>query len=74
MFGERQFSLAKLISYPPTPPGECGVNAHHDAGFLTVLLQHGVGGLQAQAPDGSWIDVPSAPMRSSSIWARCSRR
>ncbi|MEZ5258123.1 MAG: 2OG-Fe(II) oxygenase family protein [Ilumatobacteraceae bacterium] len=58
VFGERQFSLAKLISYPPTPPGECGVNAHHDAGFLTVLLQHGVGGLQAQAPDGSWIDVP----------------
>ena len=34
-FGERPLSLAKLISYPPTPPGEAGVNSHHDAGFLT---------------------------------------
>ncbi len=58
VFGERQHSLAKLISYPATPPGECGVNAHHDAGFLTLLLQHGVGGLQARNPDGEWIDVP----------------
>jgi isopenicillin N synthase-like dioxygenase len=60
-FGERPHSLAKLISYPPTPPGEAGVNAHHDAGFLTILLQHGVGGLQAEGPDGGWIDVPPRP-------------
>ena len=58
VFGERPLSFAKLISYPPTPPGEAGVNAHHDAGFLTLLLQHGVGGLQALNPDGDWIDVP----------------
>jgi isopenicillin N synthase-like dioxygenase len=58
VFGERPLSLAKLISYPPTPPGEAGVNAHHDAGFLTLLMQHGVGGLQVQNPDGAWIDVP----------------
>jgi isopenicillin N synthase-like dioxygenase len=57
LFGERPTSLVKLISYPATPPGEAGVNAHHDAGFLTVLVQHGVGGLQAQNPDGEWIDV-----------------
>ncbi len=57
-FGERRLSFAKLIDYPPTPPGEAGVNGHHDAGFLTLLLQHGVGGLQAQNPDGEWIDVP----------------
>ena len=62
-FGERPLSLAKLISYPPTPPGEAGVNSHHDAGFLTVLLQHGVGGLEAQNPDGDWIAVP--PMRGA---------
>lgn len=59
-FGERPLSLAKLISYPPTPTGEAGVNSHHDAGFLTVLLQHGVGGLEAQNADGDWI--PVAPM------------
>ncbi len=56
-FGEQPFSLMKLIHYPTTPPGEAGVNAHHDAGFLTVLFQHEVGGLQAQGPDGEWIDV-----------------
>ncbi len=57
LFGERPLSLAKLISYPRTPDGEAGVNAHHDAGFITILLQHRVGGLQALAPDGEWIDV-----------------
>jgi isopenicillin N synthase-like dioxygenase len=61
VFGERPLSLAKLISYPPTPPGQAGVNSHHDAGFLTILWQHGVGGLQALNPDGEWIDVPPRP-------------
>lgn len=61
LFGERVHSLAKLISYPPTPAGEAGVNEHHDAGFLTILVQHGVSGLQALAPDGEWIDVPPRP-------------
>ena len=60
-FGERPLSFAKLISYPPTPPGEAGVNGHHDAGFLTILLQHGVGGLQALNHEGDWIDVPPSP-------------
>lgn len=58
LFGERRMSLVKLIHYPPTPPGEAGVNGHHDAGFLTLLWQHGVPGLQAQNQDGEWIDVP----------------
>lgn len=58
VFGERRSSLVKLIHYPATPPGEAGVNAHHDAGFLTLLWQHGVAGLQALNQDGEWIDVP----------------
>jgi isopenicillin N synthase-like dioxygenase len=58
LFGERPTSFVKLISYPATPPGEAGVNAHHDAGFMTLLVQHGVSGLQAQNPEGTWIDVP----------------
>ena len=37
------------------------MNAHHDAGFLTLLTQHGVGGLQAQNPAGEWIDVTPRP-------------
>jgi len=58
VFGEMPLSFVKLISYPPTPPDGAGVNPHHDAGFLTLLLQHDVGGLQVRNPDGEWIDVP----------------
>ena len=31
---------------------------HVDTGFMTLLAQDGVGGLQAQHLDGTWIDVP----------------
>jgi isopenicillin N synthase-like dioxygenase len=58
LFGERRSSLVKLIHYPATPTGEAGVNSHHDTGFLTLLWQHSVGGLQALNQDGAWIDVP----------------
>jgi isopenicillin N synthase-like dioxygenase len=34
--------------------------AHVDSGFMTLLAQDGVGGLQAQFPDGAWVDVPPA--------------
>jgi isopenicillin N synthase-like dioxygenase len=61
LFGERRMSLVKLIHYPATPVGEAGVNAHHDAGFLTLLWQHGVAGLQALNADDEWIDVPPTP-------------
>lgn len=32
--------------------------AHADTGFLTVLAQDGVSGLQARHHDGSWLDIP----------------
>jgi isopenicillin N synthase-like dioxygenase len=32
--------------------------AHVDSGFVTLLAQDGVAGLQARGHDGSWIDVP----------------
>jgi isopenicillin N synthase-like dioxygenase len=32
---------------------------HVDSGFLTLLVQHGVGGLQARDRHGEWTDVPS---------------
>ena len=32
--------------------------AHVDSGFMTLLAQDGVGGLQAQFPNGAWVDVP----------------
>ena len=58
VFGDRPLSFVKLINYPPTPPDGAGVNPHHDAGFLTLLLQHDAGGLQVCNPDGEWIEVP----------------
>jgi isopenicillin N synthase-like dioxygenase len=58
VFGGRRMSLVKLIHYPPTPVGEAGVNAHHDTGFVTLLCQHGVPGLQVMNQRGDWIDVP----------------
>lgn len=60
-FGERPLSLTKLIRYPRTPEGGAGVNPHKDAGFLTFVVQHGVGGLEALAPDGEWIPVDPPP-------------
>ena len=37
------------------------MNAHHDTGFLTILSQGSVPGLQVQNPAGDWIDVPRVP-------------
>jgi len=41
--GQRRYMLAR---------------AHVDSGFITLLAQDGVDGLQAQHLDGRWIDVP----------------
>ena len=60
-FGDQPMSLTKLISYPPTPPGGAGVNAHHDTGFLTVLAAGTTPGLQVENTSGEWIDVPVVP-------------
>lgn len=35
-----------------------GRGEHVDSGFVTLLAQHGVAGLQAQTLEGDWIDVP----------------
>ena len=58
VFGPRPLSFVKLIDYPPSPSDGAGVNPHHDAGFLTLLLQHDAGGLQVLTPEGGWVDVP----------------
>ncbi len=39
--------------------------AHTDSGFMTLLAQDGVPGLQARAVDGSWVDV--APIEDSLV-------
>ncbi|NNE74589.1 MAG: isopenicillin N synthase family oxygenase, partial [Acidimicrobiales bacterium] len=61
LFGPEPMSLTKLIHYPPTPPGEAGVNGHHDTGFVTILAAGDTPGLEVQNPDGEWIPVPIVP-------------
>lgn len=48
--------LMRYASAGPRPPGR---GEHVDSGFVTLLAQHGVGGLQAQTLAGEWIDVPA---------------
>jgi isopenicillin N synthase-like dioxygenase len=52
--------LLKVIRYPGRAEGESrqGVGAHKDSGFVTILLQDEVSGLQVQGQDGGWIDAP----------------
>jgi isopenicillin N synthase-like dioxygenase len=58
--------LLKIIRYPGRAAGEDdqGVGAHKDSGFVTILLQDKVGGLQVEGEDG-WIDAP--PVRGTFI-------
>ena len=60
LFGGAPHWQLKLARYPPVPPpaDSVGVGAHTDSGFLTLLLQDDVGGLQVQPSDGRWVDVP----------------
>lgn len=48
--------------YPPCPEPELaiGTSQHSDSGFLTILLQDSIGGLQIHH-DGAWVDVPPVP-------------
>ncbi|APG93490.1 isopenicillin N synthase family dioxygenase [Sinorhizobium americanum] len=55
--------LLKIIRYPGRDIAETdqGVGAHKDGGFVTVLLQDSVAGLQVETEDGVWIDAPPVP-------------
>jgi isopenicillin N synthase-like dioxygenase len=52
----------RLLHYPtcpPTAPDDLyGSAPHCDFGFITILAQDDVGGLQVMSPDGDWLDVP----------------
>ena len=67
----------RLIHYPPAPterPADLyGSHPHTDYGFLTILAQDSIGGLEVRKPDGDWMPVPYIPGRTSSMSAMCSR-
>ncbi len=54
--------LTKIIRYPGRDEGAAdqGVGAHKDSGFVTILLQDKVAGLQVEGETG-WIDAPPVP-------------
>ncbi len=64
-FDPAQLSL-RLLHYPrrdESEPDQYGTGAHTDAGFLTFLMQNGVGGLQIRRADGTWFEAPVLPGR-----------
>ena len=61
-------STLRLMRYelaPAATAGRAGPRAapgrgeHVDSGFVTLLAQHVVGGLQAQMREGEWIEIPA---------------
>ncbi|MFE6129205.1 isopenicillin N synthase family dioxygenase [Streptomyces sp. NPDC056437] len=63
LFGDRAHIHLKLVRYPGSAAdgGGQGVGAHKDYGFLTLLRQDSVGGLQVEREDGVFHDVPPMP-------------
>jgi isopenicillin N synthase-like dioxygenase len=59
--GSRQ-TLLRVLRYPPLsgnePPGSLRAAPHGDINLLTILPAANEPGLQVQAKDGAWIDVP----------------
>jgi isopenicillin N synthase-like dioxygenase len=55
----------RMLHYPPQPSpipeGVFGSAPHCDHGFLTILSQDNIGGLEVKTPDGNWISAPNKP-------------
>ena len=62
-------TIQRILHYPPQTgvisQEEIGVGAHTDYGFLTILWQDQVGGLQVRNRDGEWVSAP--PMEDTFI-------
>ncbi|KAL0080677.1 2OG-Fe(II) oxygenase [Phycomyces blakesleeanus] len=68
MFGNDYGARVKLLRYPAMSneedrPNEhgLGVGPHKDSGFLALLLQDELGGLQVQTQTGKWVDAVPIP-------------
>ncbi|KAG0369156.1 hypothetical protein BGX24_002522 [Mortierella sp. AD032] len=65
LFGATPYYRLKAAKYPSVKNSKAatiGCGAHKDTGFLTVLFQDMVGGLQGQLPaTGEWMDTRPVP-------------
>jgi isopenicillin N synthase-like dioxygenase len=64
-FYDRSRATVRLLHYPPLPgplaPGQIRAGAHTDFGGLSLLFPGKEGGLEIQAPDGTWLPAPALP-------------
>ena len=65
---DRPMTCLRLLHYPVMKETAAargvdlyGINPHTDYGFITILAQDDVGGLEIQAADGTWLPAPSLP-------------
>ena len=62
---EMPTSWLRLLHYPPQPaesPGDqYGSAPHTDHGFITLLAQDDIGGLEVRSKQGQWIAAPPIP-------------
>jgi isopenicillin N synthase-like dioxygenase len=64
-FFRRPTTFLRLLHYPPqaanAPEDAFGSAPHTDYGFITILAQDNVGGLEVRTRDGDWIGAPPIP-------------
>ena len=60
---EKPTTFLRLLHYPPQPveEGLFGSAPHTDYGFITLLAQDDVGGLEVRNKAGDWIAAPPVP-------------
>ena len=62
---QKPMAFIRALHYPPAPADlpadQFGAAPHSDFGFMTILAQDAVGGLQVRTRAGEWIDVPNVP-------------